>query len=131
MVRSFSYSNAQKALNSLPSVFSVNRKLLTCLSCPVLIAALLVAAQVKKQAEYQLNQEVKFNSPVDDLTLIRLAQREQAFDQVTDNLDAQRVKAYWQRRSGSNGSDSGQPSQEFFFGQYREFTGCGIPRQPD
>ena len=82
MVRSFSYSNAQKALNSLPSVFSVNRKLLTCLSCPVLIAALLVAAQVKKQAEYQLNQEVKFNSPVDDLTLIRLDQREQAFDQI-------------------------------------------------
>lgn len=52
----------------------------------------------------------------DDVTLIRLDRKAQAFNQVFDKLDAQRVSDYWKSRKG--GADESQPSasEEFFSG---------------
>ena len=59
---------------------------------------------------------INFMTPIDDLTVIRLDQRKQAFDRVVEKLDAGRVKAYWDERQGGNTSDLDRPSQEFFSG---------------
>jgi hypothetical protein len=49
-----------------------------------------------------------------DLTVIRLDQRAEAFDEIFARLEAPQVKAYWQQRSAH---ESGQPSLEFFSGE--------------
>ncbi len=54
---------------------------------------------------------------LDELTVIRLDGRKQAFDEVFARLDAQRVKAYWQERKGAEAESAPpDPSQEFFSG---------------
>lgn len=54
------------------------------------------------------------SSPVHELTVIRLSQRQQAFDQIFARLEAPLVKAYWQQRQGEG---SRGPSLEFFSGE--------------
>jgi hypothetical protein len=54
---------------------------------------------------------------LEELTVIRLDQRRQAFDQVFARLDAERIKTYWQERHGSQADDAPpDKSQEFFSG---------------
>lgn len=54
---------------------------------------------------------------LDELSVIRLDQRRQAFDQVFARLDAPRVKAYWAERKGAQAENAApDPSQEFFSG---------------
>lgn len=52
----------------------------------------------------------------DDVTLIRLDHKAQAFDQVFDKLDAQRVNDYWKSRSGDAAESQPSASEEFFSG---------------
>jgi hypothetical protein len=59
---------------------------------------------------------LKSSFAIDDLTVIRLNQREQAFDSVVRKLDAPRVKAYWEERQNKEQGEVGGPSQEFFSG---------------
>lgn len=53
------------------------------------------------------------SSPVHELTVIRLSERNTAFDQIFARLEEPMVRAYWQQRRGE---DDG-PSQEFFSGE--------------
>ncbi|HYY42326.1 MAG TPA: hypothetical protein VE775_06295, partial [Pyrinomonadaceae bacterium] len=65
------------------------------------------AAQVEPRAADML----------EELTVIRLDQRQQAFDQVFARLDAERIKTYWQERHGPQADDAPpDKSQEFFSG---------------
>lgn len=64
----------------------------------------------------------KSAEPVSELTVIRLNQRPQAFDQVVEKLDAQRIKAYRESRRGNSGSEA-LPSQEFFSGNLASLLG--------
>src|SRR5436309_1611943 len=50
----------------------------------------------------------------DDLTVIRLDRKREAFDGVFEKLDAQRVRAYWASRVGD--ASQGEASEEFFSG---------------
>jgi hypothetical protein len=54
---------------------------------------------------------------LDELIVVRLTERRQAFDQVFARLDAERVKAYWtEHRGAQDESQPPGPSQEFFSG---------------
>jgi hypothetical protein len=64
--------------------------------------------------------------PVQDLTVIRLNQRAQAFDSLMQKLDAPRVKAYWEERKKEHGDASG-PSQEFFSGNISSLLDVASP----
>jgi hypothetical protein len=59
---------------------------------------------------------LKSSFAINDLTVIRLNQREQAFDSVVRKLDAPRVKAYWEERQGKEQDERRGQSQEFFSG---------------
>ena len=50
----------------------------------------------------------------DDLTVIRLDRKREAFDGVFEKLDAERVRAYWANRSRD--TSKGEASEEFFSG---------------
>lgn len=63
-------------------------------------------------------------SPVHDLTVIRLSQREQAFDQIFARLEEPMVKAYWQKRRGE---ETEGPSQEFFSGEVASLLDVASP----
>jgi hypothetical protein len=52
----------------------------------------------------------------DDVTLIRLDHKGQAFDQVFGKLDAQRVSDYWKSRDGGAAGSRSPASEEFFSG---------------
>jgi len=69
------------------------------------------------------------SSPIHELTVIRLNQREAAFDQIFARLEEPLVKAYWQQRKGGDGdteSASG-PSQEFFSGEIASLLDVASP----
>jgi hypothetical protein len=54
---------------------------------------------------------------LDELIVVRLTERRQAFDQVFARLDAERVKAYWAEHRGAQAENQPPgPSQEFFSG---------------
>jgi hypothetical protein len=64
---------------------------------------------------------------VKDLTVIRLTQREQAFDSVVRKLDATRVKAYWEERQDKEQGNEVGPSQEFFSGNISSLLDVASP----
>lgn len=64
------------------------------------------------------------SSPVHELTVIRLSERESAFDQIFAQLEAPLVKAYWQQRRGD---DSSGPSLEFFSGEIASLLDVASP----
>lgn len=53
---------------------------------------------------------------LDKLTVIRLDQREQAFDQIFEKLDAPHIRDYWKARRRNHQDGLGDPPQEFFSG---------------
>ncbi|MEW6736676.1 MAG: hypothetical protein AB1489_35635 [Acidobacteriota bacterium] len=61
----------------------------------------------------QIRMDKAFSRSLDDLTVIRLDHRQEAFDQIVGKLDAERVKAYWRER---NAKGTVGPSAEFFTG---------------
>ncbi len=63
-------------------------------------------------------------SPVHELTVIRLCERKQAFDQIFARLEEPMVKAYWQQRRGEEASG---PSQEFFSGEVASLLDVASP----
>jgi hypothetical protein len=64
------------------------------------------------------------SSPVHELTVIRLRERKQAFDQIFAQLEAPLVKAYWQQRRGESSSG---PSLEFFSGEIASLLDVASP----
>ena len=52
----------------------------------------------------------------DDVTLIRLDRKGQAFDRVFGKLDAQRISDYWEGRKGGAAESQPSASEEFFSG---------------
>jgi len=64
-------------------------------------------------------------SPVHEFTVIRLSERQAAFDQIFARLEEPLVKAYWQQRRGTE-NDSG-PSQEFFSGEIASLLDVASP----
>jgi hypothetical protein len=65
-----------------------------------------------------------FATGLDDLTVINLDQRKQAFDDVFERLDAQAVKDYWKRRGESAAGGAAGASQEFFSGNISSLLGA-------
>lgn len=68
------------------------------------------------------------DTPLEDLTIIRTNRREEVFDRIVENLDAQRIKAYRKaRRSDSAGEEdhSDGASQEFFSGNISSLLDVG------
>jgi len=59
------------------------------------------------------NAQMQSGSSLDDLTILRLDQRKQAFDDVMGKLDAEAIKARQQTRNKSNDASDGS-SAEFF-----------------
>jgi len=57
--------------------------------------------------------------------VIRLSERQAAFDQIFARLEEPLVKAYWQQRRGTE-NDSG-PSQEFFSGEIASLLDVASP----
>jgi hypothetical protein len=76
-------------------------------------AAFLDAA-LDGDAEKQGRTDTRFAT--DDLTVIRLDRRAEAFDGVFEKLDAARVRDYWSGRVGGAAEDESLPSEEFFSG---------------
>ena len=70
--------------------------------------------------------ESKSAAALHDLTVIRLGQREQAFDSLMGKLDAPRVKAYWRERKKEPNEADG-PSQEFFSGNVASLLDAASP----
>src|SRR5262249_5241242 len=64
------------------------------------------------------------SSPIHELTVIRLNQRKQAFDQIFTRLEEPMVKAYWQQRGGEGNTG---PSQEFFSGEIASLLDVASP----
>lgn len=89
-------------------VLSNNRELLT---------ALMTRAQAEPR---RVNSAV----PVHELTVIRLGQRQQAFDQIFARLEAPLIKAYWQQRRSD---DRSGPSLEFFSGEIASLLDVASP----
>ena len=87
-------------------------------------AELLQAALNEKRAPQNLKAGPA--APVHDLTIIRFDQREQAFDQVMNKLDAPRIAAYWKERQQSGQSSNGK-SQEFFSGNIASLLDVAAP----
>jgi hypothetical protein len=71
--------------------------------------------------------EPKSSFAIHDLTVIRLNQREQAFDSVMRKLDAPRVKAYWEERQNKEQGDESGQSQEFFSGNISSLLDVASP----
>ena len=63
-------------------------------------------------------------SPIHELTVIRLSQRKQAFDQIFARLEEPMVNAYWQQRRGE---EANGPSQEFFSGEIASLLDVASP----
>ena len=70
--------------------------------------------------------ESKSTAALHDLTVIRLGQREQAFDSLMRRLDAQRVRDYW-REHKKDESEADGPSQEFFSGNVASLLDVASP----
>ncbi|HJU54621.1 MAG TPA: hypothetical protein VJ715_08625 [Pyrinomonadaceae bacterium] len=71
--------------------------------------------------------ELKSAVAVHDLTVIRLGQREEAFDSLMRKLDAPRVKAYWRERKKEQNNEEDGPSQEFFSGNIASLLDVASP----
>jgi hypothetical protein len=69
----------------------------------------------------------KTSLAVQDLTVIRLDRREQAFDSLMQKLDAPRVKAYWAERQKKEQENEDGHSQEFFSGNIASLLDVASP----
>jgi hypothetical protein len=85
------------------------------------LASLMTSVQSKR--------DIRSQSPVHELTVIRLSKRETAFDQIFAKLDEPRVKAYWEERRGKENKQPGpnEPSMEFFSGEIASLLDVAAP----
>jgi hypothetical protein len=85
------------------------------------LASLMTGAQSKR--------EIRSQSPVHELTVIRLSERMTAFDQIFAKLDEPRIKAYWKERRGGEIKHPGpnEPSMEFFSGDIASLLDVAAP----
>jgi hypothetical protein len=88
-----------------------------------LLASLMTGVQSKRDIQTQ--------SPVHELTVIRLSERRTAFDQIFAKLDEPRTKAYWKERRGEEVKRLGpnEPSMEFFSGEIAGLLDVAAPVQ--
>jgi hypothetical protein len=86
-----------------------------------LLASLMTGVQSKRHIQTQ--------SPVHELTVIRLGARRTAFDQIFAKLDEPRIKAYWKERRGEEVKQLGpnEPSMEFFSGEIAGLLDVAAP----
>jgi hypothetical protein len=79
----------------------------------------------------QSRREIQTQSPVHELTVIRLGARRTAFDQIFAKLDEPRIKAYWKERRGEEVKQLGpnEPSMEFFSGEIAGLLDVAAPVQ--
>jgi len=86
-----------------------------------LLASLMTGVQSKRDIQTQ--------SPVHELTVIRLGARQTAFDQIFMKLDEPRIKAYWKERRGEEVKQLGpnEPSMEFFSGEIAGLLDVAAP----
>lgn len=77
----------------------------------------------------QSNRHIQTQSPVHELTVIRLGARRTAFDQIFAKLDEPRIKAYWKERRGEEVKQLGpnEPSMEFFSGEIAGLLDVAAP----
>ncbi len=77
----------------------------------------------------QPNRDIQTPAPVHELTVIRLAERKTAFDQIFASLDEPRIKAYWKERRGEEVKQLGpnEPSMEFFSGEIASLLDVAAP----
>jgi len=90
---------------------------------PELLASLVSEQQSKQR------REIRTSSPVHELTVIRLGERQTAFDQIFMKLDEPRIKAYWKERRGEEVKQLGpnEPSREFFSGEVASLLDVAAP----
>ncbi len=79
----------------------------------------------------QSKRDVQTQSPVHELTVIRLGARRTAFDQIFAKLDEPRIKAYWKERRGEEVKQLGpnEPSMEFFSGEIAGLLDVAAPAE--
>jgi hypothetical protein len=90
---------------------------------PELLASLVSEQQSKPR------RETRTSSPIHELTVIRLGERQTAFDQIFMKLDEPRIKAYWKERRGEEVKQLGpnEPSREFFSGEVASLLDVAAP----
>jgi hypothetical protein len=88
-----------------------------------LLSSLMIGVQSKRDVQTQ--------SPVHELTVIRLGARRTAFDQIFAKLDEPRIKAYWKERRGEEVKQLGpnEPSMEFFSGEIAGLLDVAAPAE--
>jgi hypothetical protein len=86
-----------------------------------LLASLMTVVQSKRDIQAQ--------SPVHELTVVRLGARRTAFDQIFTKLDEPRIKSYWKARRGEELKQIGpnEPSMEFFSGEIANLLDVAAP----
>lgn len=86
-----------------------------------LLASLMTGVQSKRDIQTQ--------SPVHELTVVRLSARRTAFDQIFSKLDEPRIKFYWKERRGEEFKQIGpnEPSMEFFSGEIASLLDVAAP----
>ncbi|MFN8004474.1 MAG: hypothetical protein U0X75_26070 [Acidobacteriota bacterium] len=103
--------------------YGVRGQQLVLANHPELLARLLTG-------ERQAGDDVQLPTTASELTVVRLSQREAAFDRIFAQLDAARIKAYWRQRRGERESEQGSapgPSQEFFSGEISSLLDVAAP----
>ena len=80
---------------------------------------------------FQSKRDIQTQSPVHELSVIRLSERRTAFDQIFAKLDEPRIKAYWKERRGEEVKQLGpnEPSMEFFSGEIAGLLDVAAPVQ--
>jgi hypothetical protein len=86
-----------------------------------LLASLMTGVQSKRDIQTQ--------SPVHELTVVRLGARRTAFDPIFSKLDEPRIKFYWKERHGEEFKQIGpnEPSMEFFSGEIASLLDVATP----
>ena len=86
-----------------------------------LLASLMTGIQSKRDIQTQ--------SPVHELTVVRLSARRTAFDQIFSKLDEPRIKSYWKERRGEEFKQIGpnESSMEFFSGEIASLLDVAAP----
>src|SRR5262245_18771600 len=101
--------------------YGLRGKHLIISNSPELLASLMTGVQSKRGIQTQ--------SPIHDLTVIRLGGRKSAFDQIFAKLDEPRIMAYWKERRGQEIKQLGpnEPSMEFFSGEIASLLDVAAP----
>jgi hypothetical protein len=79
--------------------------------------------------DVQSKRDIQSQSPLHELTVIRVDARAEAFDQIFAKLDEPRIKAYWKERRGEEIKQLGpnEPSMEFFSGEVSSLLDVAAP----